>query len=218
MAHTLTARDKANLRGVHADLVKVVYRLAEITTIPFRVNEGLRSVAQQKENVAKGVSKTMNSRHLTGHAIDLIPMVGGKPTFAWPVYFQFEPIVLRAAADVGVPVEWGGRWKGLRDGPHWQLPWGKYPKPLGMVGLADPGEEDDAMGGETDTSAALKASGALAVGASSGGGLAADPLATLVDNLSVQQYALSSGDVVQLTIAVVIIGLSCWYAYKTAKG
>lgn len=216
MAHTLTARDKANLRGVHADLVKVVYRLAEITTIPFRVNEGLRSVAQQKENVAKGVSKTMNSRHLTGHAIDLIPMVGGKPTFAWPVYFQFEPLVLQAAKDVGVPIEWGGRWKGLKDGPHWQLPWGKYPAPK-TVGLLT-AQRDPEMGGETDASAALKASGALAVGASSGGGLAADPLATLVDNLSVQQYALSSGDVVQLTIAVVIIGLSCWYAYKTAKG
>ena len=36
--------------------------------------------------------------------------------------------VKKAAEDVGVSIEWGGDWSKFKDGPHYQLPWSKYPK------------------------------------------------------------------------------------------
>ena len=115
------------LVGVHPDLVKVVKRAAEITDTPFIVTEGLRTLARQRQLVASGASKTMNSRHLNGHAVDLACIVDGKLSWAWPLYHRLAKIVKQAAAEVNVPVEWGGDWPRFRDGPHWQLPWKKYP-------------------------------------------------------------------------------------------
>ncbi|MGV1762802.1 M15 family metallopeptidase [Rhizobium rhizogenes] len=132
MAITLSASSLAKLDHVHPDLVKVVKKLAEISDIDFMVMEGTRSVAQQKLNVAKGVSTTMNSRHIPGkdgfaHAVDLVPIVGGKVSWDWAIYNKFAPIVKKAAQLVGVPVEWGGDWKTFKDGPHFQLPFKQYP-------------------------------------------------------------------------------------------
>ena len=63
------------LEGVHPDLVKVVHRAAALSDIDFTVLEGLRTVARQKQLVKAGASKTMNSRHITGHAVDLAVLV-----------------------------------------------------------------------------------------------------------------------------------------------
>jgi peptidoglycan L-alanyl-D-glutamate endopeptidase CwlK len=98
-----------------------------MSDLPFMVLEGLRTPARQKQLVAKGASKTMRSRHLTGHAVDIAPLLGGKVSWDWPLYHRLAPIVKRAAAAENVPVEWGGDWRTFKDGPHWQLPWAKYP-------------------------------------------------------------------------------------------
>ena len=123
----LTANDIMKLRGVNPDMIKVVNELAKITTIEFRVLEGLRTLARQKQLVASGASKTMKSRHLTGHAIDIAPMLNGKISWDWPLYHKLAPLVKKAAANVGVQIEWGGDWRTFKDGPHWQLPWARYP-------------------------------------------------------------------------------------------
>jgi peptidoglycan LD-endopeptidase CwlK len=122
-----TARDESRMIGLHPDLVRVMRRAAATTSIPFAVIEGMRTLATQRQYVAKGASTTLRSRHLTGHAIDIAPMINGKITWAWPVYHQLAPIIKAAAAAEGVPIEWGGDWRKFKDGPHWQLPWGKYP-------------------------------------------------------------------------------------------
>jgi peptidoglycan L-alanyl-D-glutamate endopeptidase CwlK len=106
----------------------VVKRAIEITTQDFTVGEGLRSKAQQAKNVAKGVSTTMRSRHLDGHAIDLLPIVNGKPSYDWKFYYPLAAAMKQASKDVGVPIEWGGDWKTFKDGPHFQLPWASYPR------------------------------------------------------------------------------------------
>ena len=123
----LSDRSLSLLKGVHPDLVKVVHRAAEISDIDFRVNEGLRTLARQKQLVASGASKTMKSRHLDGHAVDLVVLVDGEVRWDWPLYYKLAKVVKQAAIDVGVTVEWGGDWKSFKDGPHWQLPWSKYP-------------------------------------------------------------------------------------------
>lgn len=123
----LDSKSAIKLIGLHPDLVKVVNRAAELAPGAFVINEGLRSVDRQKKLVKAGASTTMRSRHLTGHAVDLAAKVGGKVRWDWPLYSKLAAVMKQAAADVGVPIEWGGDWKTFKDGPHFQLPWKTYP-------------------------------------------------------------------------------------------
>jgi peptidoglycan L-alanyl-D-glutamate endopeptidase CwlK len=127
MAFRLGARSRARLDGVHPDLVRVVERAIEITPVDFTVLEGLRTLSRQKKLVAAGASRTLRSRHLTGHAVDLGAWVGGTVRWDWPLYHRIAPAVKAAAAELGVPIEWGGDWRRFKDGPHWQLPWRTHP-------------------------------------------------------------------------------------------
>ena len=115
----------SRLEGVHPDLVKVVKRAIEITEVDFRVSEGLRSKSRQAELVKAGASQTNNSRHLTGHAVDLVAMIGLKVRWDWPLYHKLADAMKQAAKELNVPIEWGGDWITFKDGPHFQLPWGK---------------------------------------------------------------------------------------------
>lgn len=127
--YKLSDISKDRLSKVHADLQKVVERAIRITDIDFSVGEGLRTLDRQKELVRKGASQTMNSRHLTGHAVDLIALDDkGNVSWDWPLYYKIEKAMKQAAKDVGVKIEWGGDWKTFKDGPHYQLPWSSYPK------------------------------------------------------------------------------------------
>ena len=124
----LGTRSKLRLRGVHPDLVRVVKRAIEITEVDFTVLEGLRTKDRQRTLFAQGATKTMNSRHLTGHAVDLGAWVGGTVRWDWPLYDKIEVAMKQAAKELNVPLEWGGDWKSFKDGPHYQLPWAQYPK------------------------------------------------------------------------------------------
>jgi len=128
MTIVLGQRSLSRLNGVHPDLVRVVKKAAILSNLDFTVLEGLRSVERQKQLVAQGASKTMNSRHLTGHAVDLAPMIAGEVRWDWPLYHKLAKIVKAAAADEKVPLQWGGNWPTFKDGPHWELPWKFYPK------------------------------------------------------------------------------------------
>jgi peptidoglycan L-alanyl-D-glutamate endopeptidase CwlK len=116
------------LQGVHLALVGVVERAAREGAPRFRVIEGTRTMARQRELVKRGASKTLNSRHLTGHAVDIVPLdPSGNVSWDWPLYYPLARAIKRAAEAEGVPIEWGGDWKKFKDGPHWQLPWASYP-------------------------------------------------------------------------------------------
>jgi len=128
MTIILGQRSLTRLEGVHDDLVRVVKKAAVLSDLDFTVLEGLRTVERQKQLVAQGASRTMNSRHITGHAVDLAPMIGGKVSWDWPLYHRLAKIVKSAAADEKVPLQWGGDWRTFKDGPHWELPWKFYPK------------------------------------------------------------------------------------------
>lgn len=128
MSYKLGLRSKLRLKGVHPDLVKVVERAIAITSVDFTVLEGLRTTSRQRQLLAQGATKTMNSRHLTGHAVDLGALVGGSVRWDWPLYHTIADAMKRAAAELGIPLEWGGDWARFRDGPHYQLPWKEYPR------------------------------------------------------------------------------------------
>jgi peptidoglycan L-alanyl-D-glutamate endopeptidase CwlK len=68
----------------------------------------------------------MNSRHLTGHAVDLAAVVGTEVRWDWPLYDKLSGFMKAAAKELNIPIEWGGDWK-FKDGPHFQLPWKEYP-------------------------------------------------------------------------------------------
>ena len=128
MSSVVGSRSLSRREGVHPDLVRVVKRAAATSDLDFTVLEGLRTLKRQKELMANGATKTMNSRHLTGHAVDLAPMIGGKISWDWPLYNRLAKIVKAAAAAENVPIQWGGDWRTFKDGPHWELPWKAYPK------------------------------------------------------------------------------------------
>jgi peptidoglycan L-alanyl-D-glutamate endopeptidase CwlK len=127
MAFVLGSRSRARLKGVHPDLVKVVELALTYSPHDFTITEGLRTVARQRELKAAGASQTMNSRHITGHAIDFAVLVGGKVRWDWPLYGQVAAAFKRAAKELNVPIIWGGDWKSLRDGPHVELDRKRYP-------------------------------------------------------------------------------------------
>lgn len=124
----LSNRSLKNLEGVHKDLVAVVMRAIEITEADFGVIEGVRTLSKQRKLYEQGATTTMNSRHLTGHAVDLVAYVGRNVRWDWPLYYKIADAMKRAAFEVGVEITWGGDWKTFKDGPHFQLSWEDYPK------------------------------------------------------------------------------------------
>jgi peptidoglycan L-alanyl-D-glutamate endopeptidase CwlK len=128
MSIVLGARSLSRLEGVHPDLVRVVKRAAEMSNLDFTVLEGVRTIARQRELLKIGATTTLNSRHLTGHAVDLAPIRGKKVYWDWPLYHELAKVVKAAAAAEQVPLQWGGDFRTFKDGPHWELPWKVYPK------------------------------------------------------------------------------------------
>ena len=115
------------LVGVHSDLISVVERAAEISEVDFFITEGLRTLQKQKQLVAAGASQTMNSRHLTGHAVDVAARVNGEVRWDWPLYHNISRAFKQAAQELNISIVWGGDWKSFKDGPHFQLDSRRYP-------------------------------------------------------------------------------------------
>ena len=115
------------LQGVHPDLVRVVERAIDLTPVDFTVLEGLRSPERQQTLVASGASQTLNSRHITGHAVDLGAWVDNQVDWSWPLYHQIANAMKAAATELGIPIVWGGDWKTFKDGPHFELDRRYYP-------------------------------------------------------------------------------------------
>ncbi len=116
MSFRLSKKSRSKLTGVHPDLVKVVEDAIKTTSVDFVVFEGLRTVARQREMVNSGASQTMNSRHITGHAVDLVPWNGQLRWDLGMCYYICEA-VRDAAIAKDVRLVWGGAWAPLND-PH----------------------------------------------------------------------------------------------------
>ncbi len=128
MGFKLGTKSLSTLKGVHPDLVKVVKRAIELTECDFTITEGLRTKERQAQLLKEKKTTTSNSRHLTGHAVDLAAWVDGTVSWNWDHYYKIAEAVKQAAKELNISIEWGGEWKSFPDAPHWQLPWSKYPK------------------------------------------------------------------------------------------
>jgi peptidoglycan LD-endopeptidase CwlK len=191
-------RSLTNLRGIHPDLRRVIDRALQESPLDFTVIEGLRTETRQRQLVASGASQTMNSRHLTGHAVDLLPIgPDGKAAFAWPLYHKLGPAVKSAAEKEGVAIVWGGDWRSFKDGPHFELDRDVYPASQWTTGdpaPAAPVNVDD------------KPSKAPAIGAATSSGLA---LA-----LDFAPVASQLTDVAQIIAVVAVVGFVGWMLWK----
>ena len=123
----LGPRSKMRLEGVHPDLVRVVERAIEISTVDFTVLEGLRTPERQRTLRDSGASQTLNSRHITGHAVDLGAWVDDQVDWSWPLYHKIAAAMKTAAKELNVPIVWGGDWRNFKDGPHFELDRKAYP-------------------------------------------------------------------------------------------
>ena len=121
MTFKLSQRSLDRMKGVDERLVNVVKRAIEISEVDFIVTEGLRTKERQAELLKAGATRTMNSKHIVGKAVDLAAVVDGQVRWDWPLYSKLATAMKRAAEILNVKIEWGGDWVTFKDGPHFQL-------------------------------------------------------------------------------------------------
>lgn len=153
MAFRLGQKSLTTLGATHPDLQRVVNLAITLTDTDFTVLEGLRSKARQAQLVKEGKSKTLDGRHLTGHAVDLGAYVNGQVSWDWEHYYHVATAMKKAAAQLNIPIVWGGVWDkalvslgdtkaavaayvasrkaagrtAFIDGPHFELSRSEYP-------------------------------------------------------------------------------------------
>lgn len=104
---------EAHLVGVDYRLERCARRAITTSTVDFQVFEGLRQLERQRELVREGVSQTLDSYHLTGHAIDNVPWIAGRLQWQRPACIQVALAMREASIHFGDPVTWGGVWDRL---------------------------------------------------------------------------------------------------------
>lgn len=111
-------RSLPHLEEIHIDLFEVVFLARLISEVPFEITDGMRTIEEQQHYFDTGRSQTMNSKHLTGRAVDVVPI-----PVRWD-YESFLPIAkaMKEASDIlDIPIVWGGDWNTFKDYPHFEL-------------------------------------------------------------------------------------------------
>lgn len=121
MSFVLGAQSKEKLQGVDIRLVRLVEQAIKETTVDFTVLEGLRTPERQQQLVNDGFSQTLKSKHLTGHAVDLVAIVDGKVSWDKEHYPEIARAMKKAALEQKVNIRWGGDFKSFFDGAHFEL-------------------------------------------------------------------------------------------------
>jgi peptidoglycan LD-endopeptidase CwlK len=121
-------RSLAQLKGIHPDLRRVCDLALNLSTIDFMVIDGVRTLEEQQVHVANGASKTLNSRHLHGYAVDVAAMVGGKIRWEDAYYRPIGAAFVSASGRLRIPIVWGGTWR-WKDWGHFELDRKRYPDP-----------------------------------------------------------------------------------------
>lgn len=130
MSYKFSKKSLEKLNTCHPDIQKICHELIKIMDVT--VLEGVRTKEQQEEYVRKGMSKTMNSKHLKqadgySHAVDLAPYPidwNDRERFAY-----MQGMVRGIALQLGVNIRSGIDWDSdgqikdhtFFDGPHFEL-------------------------------------------------------------------------------------------------
>lgn len=115
-----------NNAKLHPKLRYLMNEAIKTSPIDFTVIETVRTIEQQKINVAKGVSKTMKSRHIPStnksglcEAIDVAPY-----PINWKDINRFIKLsqhIKLVAKQLNISIVWGGDFKGFFDASHYEL-------------------------------------------------------------------------------------------------
>lgn len=161
MPFKFSERSLSRLEDIHPDLLGVAHRAIAISEVDFAITEGKRSQDRQAELVKAGASRTMNGRHVTGHAIDVVAVSFGTLRWEWVWYPKIAHAFQQAGIGLHVPLVWGGCWdrtlneigydlelaaaqyqerfrrvegrRALVDGPHFELQRRTYPAEIPHV-------------------------------------------------------------------------------------
>ena len=121
MTYSFGTKSSERLAQVHPDLQRVFNEAIKNSPLDFSITEGLRTIERQKELFSSGKSQTMNSRHLTGKAVDIAVLVDGKITWDFPKYQIVADHIKKVAKELKIDIVWGGDWQSFKDGPHFEL-------------------------------------------------------------------------------------------------
>lgn len=127
MTFSFGNRSKERLKGVHPDMVKVMEEAIKESPLDFSITEGLRTRERQQELFSAGKSQTMNSRHLTGKAVDIAVIKDGTVTWELKYYRLVTDHIKKVARELNIPIVCGIDWTSFVDGPHIELNKSKYP-------------------------------------------------------------------------------------------
>ena len=125
MSYKLSDTSKARLIDVDPRLVEIIDRALTISLTDFGVASGRRSAQEQNElflagaSLCDGYEKTSN--HQFGRAVDLYAYQQ-KALWTKADLALVACAMLESAAALGVPLQWGGKWRGFPDYPHFQIP------------------------------------------------------------------------------------------------
>lgn len=126
MTFSFGAKSSERLAKVHPDLQRVFNEAIKNSPLDFSITEGLRTKERQKELFSAGKSQTMNSRHLTGKAVDIAVLVDGKVTWDLKYYRIVTDHIKKVAKELDIPIVCGIDWVSFVDGPHIELHRAKY--------------------------------------------------------------------------------------------
>jgi peptidoglycan L-alanyl-D-glutamate endopeptidase CwlK len=119
MTFKLSQRSLDRLEGVDDRLASVVKYAIAVTKVDFGVTCGLRTIEEQRQLVAKGASQTMRSKHIDGHAVDLVAYIGSRVSWELSLYDDIADAMKEGAQQVGLPIRWGAAWN-IPDLRDWQ--------------------------------------------------------------------------------------------------
>lgn len=127
MIFSFGAKSSERLAKVHPDLQRVFNEAIKNSPLDFSITEGLRTRERQQELFSAGKSQTMNSRHLTGKAVDIAVLVDGAITWDFAKYQIVASHIKKVAKELKIDIVWGGDWQSFKDGPHFELHRSVYP-------------------------------------------------------------------------------------------
>lgn len=108
------ATSNERLSGVHPLLKLLCVEALHHSEIDFGITEGLRTTERQQELYAAGKTKTLNSRHLLGCAVDVAAYRDGKIGWTLELYDSvaraFQMALTRSDWRPNFRTRWGGAW------------------------------------------------------------------------------------------------------------
>ena len=108
--YKLSQRSLDRMDGIDERLQAVVRHAITATKTDFGVICGMRTLEEQRALVEKGASQTMKSKHLDGHAVDLMAYIGSRGSWELNLYDDIADAMAEAAREVDVPIRWGAAW------------------------------------------------------------------------------------------------------------